>query len=74
MTHSMQEPQQVVSAATPTKQYAKSVVIDSDKLRRNKWGVDNEHEDEYWFNQQVSLFFFPNSDEFQDWRRSDRLL
>ena len=39
------------------RQYAKSFVIDSTKLRRSKWGVDNQHEEEYWFNDQVSFRF-----------------
>lgn len=41
------------SAATTTTK-SKAIVVDSTKLRRSKWGVDNENEDEYWFNDQVS--------------------
>jgi len=45
----------VSAPSTTHKKKAKTVVIDSAKLRRSKWGVDNEHEDEYWFNDQVRL-------------------
>lgn len=36
------------------KKKSKRVVIDSaKKMRRPKWGVDKDNEDEYWFNTQV---------------------
>jgi len=42
------------ASRSASKKKSKLVGIDTTaKMRRPKWGVDKEHEDEYWFNTQV---------------------